>query len=248
MSSAVMGANTVFGAMKRKGSRSTNSASGNLRMLAANLLQTQEEEKRRIGRELHDGVNQKLSMIVFDLDRLRQSREAWPEDLDKQLGSVRHLALDVADEIRTLCGRMHPALLEHFGLSTALRVYCTRFEERQGIHASFEVSDSCQPADKDLCLGLYRIVQEALHNVSKHACATEVEVRLETSATQITLRITDNGKGFSPVGKGGLGIGLVSMEERARLAGGEFRVRSAPGRGTTILVSIPLHRSNERGA
>jgi len=241
MSIAVLEIKTISGAPKRRASPLSNTYADSLRVLTARLLQTQEDEKRRIGRELHDGIIQKLASIEVDLELFRQSRENWPEDLDAQLTALRRSAAELSEDLRGLCHRMHPALLEHFGLSTALRVYCSRFEQHEGIGARF-ITDSFQIEDKDLELALYRIAQEALQNVRKHSGATLTEVHLEQSGNDVLLRIRDNGRGFTPEKRRGSGIGLVSMEERARLAGGDCLVESTPGEGTTICVRVPMSR------
>jgi len=223
----------------RRISRQTAGSPAALRSLSAKLLQTQEEERRRIARELHDGINQQLAVIIIELGRLAQSKDSPPETLSKQLEELRGQAVELAQDVRALSHQLHPAVLEHLGLIAALRRYCTRFAEREGIPTIF-TAEPCHLPNRDLSLCLYRIVQESLRNVAKHSHATQVEVQLQRSGNQLFLRIWDNGIGFIR-STDGAGIGLISMEERARLAGGGLEVRSSPGRGATICVSVPLH-------
>jgi signal transduction histidine kinase len=235
---------SLLGSSRRKGLRQTDGSRNAVDTLSAKLLQMQEEERRRIARELHDGINQQLAVIVIELGRLAQTPEFTPEVLYEQLEELRRQAIELSQDVRALSHRLHPAVLEHLGLIAALRSLCTRFSQREGIRTSF-AAELCQPPDKDLSLCLYRIVQESLHNVAKHSHASTAEVRLRRSGDKLFLRIWDDGIGFTrPIDGKGPGIGLISMEERARLAGGDLQLRSFPGRGTTICVSIPLHSPN----
>jgi signal transduction histidine kinase len=194
------------------------------------LVRVQEDERRRIARELHDGINQQLAALVMGLGRLAQTADS------AQLRKLREQADELAQDVRALSHRLHPAILEHLGLVSALRSLCGRFSESEGIPTSF-VADCCQPPGKDLSLTLYRIAQEGLHNVAKHSRARRAVVRLERSEGWFLLRVQDDGVGFTKPAEGGLG--LTGMAERARLAGGRFLVRSTPGGGTVIQVSVP---------
>ena len=197
------------------------------------LLRVQEDERRRIGRELHDGINQQLAVLVMGLGRLAQAPES---DIHGQLRELREQADELAQDVRALSHRLHPAILEHLGLVSALRSLCGRFSDSEGIPTSF-VADCCQAPGKDLSLTLYRIAQEGLHNVAKHARARRAVVRLERSEDQFVLQIEDDGVGFTKPSE--TGIGLTGLAERARLAGGRFHVQSTPGGGTAIQVSVP---------
>jgi len=209
--------------------------------LAAKLLQIQEQERSRIARELHDGISQQFAVLVVELGRLAECRDLTADVLREQLRQLRAQSEEVARDVRTLSHRLYPAALQHLGLVPALRGYCARFAEREGIEAAFNADAGHSSLGKDLSLSLYRIVQECLHNVSKHAHASRAEVRLQCYENSLQLRISDNGQGFARHKMGSVsGIGLASIEERAKLAGGNVQVQSTLGRGTTICVNVPI--------
>ena len=205
----------------------------------AALLRIQEDERRRIARELHDGINQQLAVLVIGLGRLVQNPQSARATIRRQLNELRDQAAELAQDVRALSHRLHPAILEHLGLNSALRSLCARISQSEGIPIRF-VADRGQPPNREISLSLYRIAQESLHNVAKHSQASQAEVRLEHSKNRFRMRVRDDGIGFSRrADADDPGIGLTGMAERARLVGGRFHVQSSPRRGTTICVSVP---------
>jgi two-component system, chemotaxis family, CheB/CheR fusion protein len=212
-----------------------------LRALAARLLTTQEEERRRVSRELHDDLNQKLAMLEVDADRLGRQLPSAPAAVVAQVQSLRHQVADVSNDIRRVAYQLHPSVLDHLGLAVALRSYCTEFSKREGIAIKFSAKSAPEKVPEEVSLCLYRITQESLRNVAKHASAKTATVKLEAIDKRIHLSIRDNGIGFDRAAsthKGG--IGLLSMKERVRLVDGEFAQKSALGQGTRIDVWAPL--------
>jgi two-component system, chemotaxis family, CheB/CheR fusion protein len=210
-----------------------------LRALAARLLTTQEEERRRVSRELHDDLNQKLAMLEVDADRLGQHAMSTP-GLNVDIRSLRDRVTEVSNDIRRVAYQLHPSILDHLGLRVALRSYCTEFSKREGMQVKFSGPDQTESVPEEVALCLYRVAQEGLRNVAKHAAAKSASVTLETVDQRIHLSVRDNGAGFDAAAKQGRGIGLLSMKERVRLVDGEFTLRSKPGHGTRIDVWAPL--------
>jgi two-component system CheB/CheR fusion protein len=210
-----------------------------LRTLAARLLTTQEEERRRVSRELHDDLNQKLAMLEVDAERLGQQTLISPE-IRKDVQSLRDRTAEVSNDIRRVAYQLHPSVLDHLGLHVALRSYCAEFSKRDGIQVKFSGPELQAPIPEGIALCLYRVTQESLRNVAKHASAKSAGVTLEVVDHRIHLSIRDNGAGFDTAAKHKGGIGLLSMKERVRLVDGEFTLKSKPGRGTRIDVWAPL--------
>jgi len=210
-----------------------------LRTLAARLLTTQEEERRRVSRELHDDLNQKLAMLEVDAERLGQQSLISPE-IRKDVQSLRDRTAEVSNDIRRVAYQLHPSVLDHLGLQVALRSYCAEFSNRDGIQVKFSGPEQQQRIPEEIALCLYRVTQESLRNVAKHASAKSARVALEVVDHRIHLSVRDNGVGFDTAAKHKGGIGLLSMKERVRLVDGELTLKSKPGRGTRIDVWAPL--------
>ncbi len=210
-----------------------------LRTLAARLLTTQEEERRRVSRELHDDLNQKLAMLEVDADRLSQQAPSSPE-IRTAVEFLRDRVAEVSNDIRRVAYQLHPSILDHLGLAVALRSYCIEFSKREGIEMKFSVRKELESVPEEIALCLYRVTQEALRNVAKHASAKMVGVKLEVKDHRLRLYLRDNGKGFDTTEKQKGGIGLLSMKERVRLVDGEFILKSKRGLGTIIDVRVPL--------
>jgi signal transduction histidine kinase len=213
------------------------------------LISAREEESKRLARELHDAFSQRLAVLGMEASALEQD-PALPDSLRQSLRAMGEKIGRLAKDVHQLSRELHPSILDDLGLTAALRAECGAFSRQYGIPVRFEPSaipDGLSPA---VSLGLYRIAQESLRNVGKHARATAVRVTLaategaEKPEDLIRLVIEDNGSGFDLERiKGRRGLGLVSMEERVRLAEGHLAIRSQPGSGTTVEVSIPVRRS-----
>ncbi len=204
------------------------------------VLAAREEEQRRIGRELHDGPLQSLVVVWRKLDELEDATEEWRRDA---IAEARDLTEATADELRRISRALRPSVLDDLGLATALQSEATAVGRRSGIEVTFDRRGRERRLGPYAELLLLRIAQEALHNAERHAAATEIAVRLTYAAERVRLLVRDNGRGLEPIpsaaellaqGK----LGLVGMQERARLAGADFRARALPDGGTSIEVTV----------
>ncbi|HZT32607.1 MAG TPA: PAS domain-containing protein [Bryobacteraceae bacterium] len=212
-----------------------------LHLLAHALLVAQESERKRISRELHDDLNQRLAVLILDIGRMEHSLPPEVSSLREELRVLRKSVGDASDALRDLALRLHPARLEQFGLQAALESECQAFSARTGIRVSFECRASRLWLPDEVALCLYRVAQEALRNAARHSRAPSVSVSLGSRENGVCLSIQDSGVGFDPRASGrGPGLGIISMAERVQLAGGIFSVDSAIGRGALIEVWIPL--------
>jgi signal transduction histidine kinase len=220
--------------------------SSDLRAVAARLMTTQEEERRRVSRELHDDFNQKLAMLEVDAERLCQILPANSE-IRFRAQSLKSRASDLSNDVRRVAYQLHPSILDHLGLAAALRAYCREFSEREGIEVKLSARRAPERLPEPIALCFYRIAQESLRNVAKHARATAAAVKLDSSTRGLHLTVRDNGVGFDPKSasqKGG--IGLLSIRERARLVDGQLTIQSKPAAGTRIDLWAPLTHRNRR--
>jgi signal transduction histidine kinase len=212
-----------------------------LRDLSGRLISVQEAERRRIARELHDDLNQRMAILSIGLQQLDQEIPKRAVALRDRIHGLWASAQETSAEIHRLSYQLHPSKLEHLGLMAAVKDFCDEVSERQSPKIEFRHRGFPAAVPKDIALCVFRIAQEALHNVVKHSGADECQVMLERTDQAIHLSVTDNGCGFN-VGSAGaaMGLGLISMRERLRLVGGEIFIDSQPSRGTHIAVSIPL--------
>ena len=211
-----------------------------LRGLAASLLTAQEDERRRMARDLHDDVTQRLAFLSIEIGKLA-NEAAPPQELAAQLRSLQSQVIQVSREVRRLSHGLHPSVIEDFGLSIALEEFCDEASKAQGIEVRF----GGPVADSDLSIeaasSLYRVAQESVQNAAKHAGATEVRVSLGRADEQLHLVVSDNGGGFpAENGHAKSGLGIVSMKERMRLVNGEIFITSHRGRGTEVRATVPV--------
>jgi signal transduction histidine kinase len=207
------------------------------RDLAGRLIVAQEDERRRIAHELHDDVQQRLASISL---RVSAAKRAAPEAAPA-LSSLLEDTLRLTSDLRHLSHDLHPPVLEHGGLAVAIRGRLAELHDHEGIAVDLRVGDGWIEPPPAVALGLYRVAQEALQNVSRHAKASTAHVTLATAGTSIAMRIVDDGQGFEAQAVGRhRGIGLASMQERIRMLGGQVVVQSAPGQGTELRVSLPI--------
>lgn len=212
-----------------------------IREVHGRLIQVQEEERSRIARELHDDISQKLALMSMELQQLSESPSPRTGEVRKRATELWHRAQQVASEIHQISYNLHPSKLDYLGLVAALRSLCHEVSHRHGLQVDFSTDDMPDELSRDVSLALFRVVQEALRNVVRHAGSTTARVELWCGAECVNLRITDSGSGFAPNNiKGKQGLGLISMRERLRLIGGEFAIRSKPSLGTQIEAKVPL--------
>jgi signal transduction histidine kinase len=217
-----------------------------LRALTYRIVTTQEEERLRISRELHDEAGQALTSLKISLDLLRSTLPAEQESTRARLADLSALTGETMEALRTLAHDLRPPGLDTFGLNVALEGLCHDFATRTAIDLQYrgvELPD----VSTSLSLSLYRFAQEALTNVAKHAEARHVSVSLSLSDGEICLTIADDGKGFTydPNSGRAQGIGLTSMQERTDLLGGRLEVEAWPGKGARLSAHVPLEPSRE---
>jgi PAS domain S-box-containing protein len=212
-----------------------------LESLAGKLIQAQEQERKRIARELHDDFNQRLAALAVEVETLERAPITSPEAIARQLAMIRGHVWRLSDDLHDLAYKLHPSLLEHVGLEVAMRDHVAGFTKRTGLPVTFAAREVPGALSLEVATNLFRVMQESLQNVFKHAQATEATVRLSGSSKGIGLSVRDNGKGFDVENKQTRvkGIGLVSMQERARLLGGFLRIHSLPREGTKVCAWIP---------
>jgi signal transduction histidine kinase len=215
-----------------------------LRKLAARLLHAQEEERRRIAREMHDDWTQRLALLGIDLARLEKQLGA-PEVALPLLRAMQEQLVGLSEDVHALSRQLHPSILDDLGLVEALGSECAGFSRREGIDIVYLADEVPSTLPMDVALGVYRVAQEALRNLAKHAAVNQGWVSLVVTGAELVLRVRDEGVGFDPAAvRSEPGLGLSSMEERVRLIQAELSITSAPGRGTTVEVRVPLARSD----
>jgi signal transduction histidine kinase len=211
-----------------------------LRKLAAKLLHAQEEERRRIAREMHDDWTQRLALLGIDIAKLEKHLGA-PEAARPLLHTMQEQLVALSEDVHALSRQLHPSILDDLGLVEALRSECASFSRREGIAVLYRPEPVLPNLPKDVALCVYRAAQEALRNLAKHAATDKAWVSLGARGSELQLRVQDRGVGFDPAAVSSEpGLGLSSMEERARLVQGTLSVTSAPGQGTTVEVCVPL--------
>lgn len=215
--------------------------------LALKVLLAQEEERRRIAREIHDGPAQALANIVLRADYCEQLLSRDPAKLKQELEKLKGLVRASLRDIRKIIFDLRPMPLDDLGLAGGVRRFLEDFQERYGLPVEFLFFGRELRYDPVLEVAVFRIIQEALNNAQKHAAAGRVTVKLELHPRQVLAVIRDDGKGFVPgeMVDGGEHYGLINMRERARFLGGEVRITSAPGEGTEVIVMIPVCEEEE---
>jgi len=211
-----------------------------LRKLTGRLIVAQEDERRRIGRELHDGLTQDLAALAIDAGRMEQEAEATEGRDQDGLHKIKEALMGMSENVHLLSRQLHPAIVDDLGLSAALQSLCEEIQRNEGVQIDYEVDGVCTdiPNSHELCV--YRVAQEALRNVVKHSRATRARVHLHSKNGMLKFEVRDNGRGFNlDEAKNKIGLGLRSIEERVWFVGGIARVESGPGDGTVISVSIP---------
>jgi PAS domain S-box-containing protein len=218
-------------------------ANGQLRELSGRLLKAQDEERRRIARELHDGVGQLLAATAMNISKISRERFNLSPAAAQCVKESGAMIQQVTDEIRTMSHLLHPPLLEEVGLESALREYVKGFQQRSNVTITLNVPKKFERLPMDYEVSLFRIAQECLTNVHRHSGSTTALVRLQGTADEVVLEVSDDGAGI----KGDLreisGVGVRGMRERMRQLGGSLRIQSA-GRGTTVRASLPSPQKN----
>jgi signal transduction histidine kinase len=215
----------------------------NLRDLAAQVLAVQEEERKRISRELHDEIGQALAAVEVSIAMLQKQAGPNPT-FQENVAEAKRLLERTMETVHNFARELRPAMLDHLGLESAFRALLTTFERQTGISTGLVADPHVTYLDEKRGEVLFRVAQEALSNVHKHASATEVKVEFMSTADSLSMKITDNGRAFDvprqarakPNGR----LGLIGMQERVRLVNGSLSITSAPARGTCVCAKIPL--------
>jgi signal transduction histidine kinase len=215
-----------------------------LQQLSARLLEIEEEGRRRLSRELHDEIGQTLALLQIEISRAAALAGSLPEDHRIRLERARSLAERTVQSIRNLSVLLRPALLDDLGLVPALQFQLEDFLRRSGIACEFVEDGVATDLPDAVKTCVYRVVQEALHNAEKHSLAARVKVSVRQYPGRLVAEIEDNGCGFALDQQGrparSTGLGLLGMRERAAIAGGSLTIDSSPGRGTRVVLLIPL--------
>jgi PAS domain S-box-containing protein len=200
------------------------------------LIEAQEQERARIGRELHDDINQRLAMLSLELENIK----ADPTEMQQRMPELLKQATEISTEVQALSHELHPSKLEYLGIVGGIRSWCREFGERQGFEINYN-TDVARTISPEVGVTLFRILQEALHNAVKHSGVKRIEVQLLERPNGVHLTISDAGKGFDILAaRRSKGLGLTSMEERVRLVNGTIAIESKPMGGTTIHVHAPF--------
>ncbi|MES2176645.1 MAG: sensor histidine kinase [Gemmatimonadota bacterium] len=210
------------------------------RQLAALVISAQDEERARVARELHDSTAQILTAVMLQLGAA--ARESTSPPLDARIATLRELTAEALEEVRSMSHTMHPRVLDDLGLAAALEWLARKTGAQEPLDVHVAAVELDPPLSPPLAAALYRVAQEALRNVARHADARHVNVRLRREREVVLLEVGDDGRGFDVASaeKRRPGMGLFSMRERIGLVNGHLLVKSAPGQGTTVVATVPF--------
>jgi two-component system, NarL family, sensor kinase len=209
--------------------------------LSARILSAQDEERRRIAREIHDSTVQKLALLSINLSQVERS-VGDVEKVQKIVQTSRELSSQCAQELRSLSYLLHPPMLEELGLASALKIYAEGFSNRSGIDLQVDVQPDFDRLPPEVEIALFRVAQESLSNILRHSKSTKAKIKLVSNGA-IELAISDEGQGF-PVSKAlandgvQMGVGILGMSERMKQLGGTLKIDSGPG-GTSVNAHLP---------
>ena len=216
------------------------------RSVSRRLIEAQEQERTRIARDLHDDFGQRLALLTIELELLQQNSPDLRAEVRSRIGELGKQTSKIATDIQSLSHELHSSKLEYVGIAAAMRGFCQEFGEKQKVEVDFKTHDLPSPLSPNISLGLFRVLQEALHNAAKHSGVRHFEVRLWGTSDEIHLTVSDSGAGFHrEVAKQSRGLGLISMEERLKLLYGKLSIESQPKCGTTIHARVPLAQDSK---
>jgi signal transduction histidine kinase len=222
-----------------------------LRLLSRQILLAQEEERKRISRELHDVIAQTLTAITLRLAALKGDATMNVKDRERNITRTQQLVEQSANVVHQFARELRPTVLDDIGLIPALRTFLKAYNEETGIRVNLSAYAAIEQLEEDARIVLYRIAQESLTNVSRHAGASCVKVTIEKLNGAVCMKIKDDGKGFPSdrvcQAKKTKRLGLLGMRERLEMVGGHFTIESFPGKGSTITALIPLGKARVRG-
>jgi signal transduction histidine kinase len=208
----------------------------------------QEKQRKQISRRLHDEISQLLLSINVHLELFTKLAIRRPQGIRRSILPLRRLVEESVQVIHRFARDLRPAMLDDLGLIPALRAYISDFPQPRSLKVEFTADPGVEKLDNDKRTVLYRVAQESLANVVKHARAREAHVKLSKDRQGVSLEVSDNGRAFDPVqflnSAWGERLGLIGMRERVEMVGGRFEIRSAPGQGTTIRAQVPFAKGN----
>jgi PAS domain S-box-containing protein len=209
--------------------------------VSGRLLEAQEQERSRIARDLHDDISQRLALLVNDMGGVENDLPESAAETRSRIHAIGERASEICSDIQDISHQLHSSKLQYLGIAAAANIFCKEFSKREKLEIDFHSIDMPPAVPYDISLCLFRVLQEALHNVAKHSGAPHLEVNLRGASGEIQLTVRDSGIGFDPaeVMKGN-GLGLISIRERVGLVGGTFSIFSKPHSGTEISVRIPI--------
>jgi len=215
-------------------------AESQARTLAGRILTAGEDERRYLARELHDDVSQRLAAVSIETGAL-ENKMSDASEVKLSLGKLKKSLINICDDLHRMSRHMHPSVLDDFGLPEALQSECNELTHRWGTPVEFQYTKGFPEIPKSIALCVYRVAQESLWNAIRHSGATKIQVQLKSDPEFVYLDIQDDGRGFDPnVNKPAGGLGLASMAERIRLAGGTIKIHTAEERGVAIEVVVPI--------
>ncbi|TWU33262.1 GAF domain-containing sensor histidine kinase [Novipirellula artificiosorum] len=215
-------------------------AKDGLRQLTSRLLISQEEERSRIAREMHDDWTQRLAVLGIDAANLESQLTECKMEMP-MVNSIRQRLVSLADDVHALSRQLHPSIIDDLGLAEALRSECSAFSQREAILIDLRIENVPPDLPQDIALSIYRVAQEGLRNLAKHAAVNEASLKLFVSGSELVLQVRDEGVGFdAKIANSQPGLGLSSMEERVHLLDGTIEISSQPGQGTSVEVHVPL--------
>jgi PAS domain S-box-containing protein len=213
--------------------------------LAGRIIVSQEQERQRIARELHDDLSQKMALLNLEVAQIAD--EVPLDEPRTRLVKLSYQVGEIANDLSDLSHKLHPSRLQALGLTESVRLLCDEISEQRQVNVVFRSSELPRSVDPGVSLCLYRITQEALHNVAKHSRARHASVELTRDGNHLQLQISDSGVGFDPVTVTRVGLGLVSMRERVGVLKGHLSIHTSPGAGTKIRVRVPLAPPQHEG-
>jgi PAS domain S-box-containing protein len=214
--------------------------------MSRKLIEAHEQERTRIGRDLHDDVVQRLALLTIELEGVQQDVPDAASGLRTRLGALRNQTAEITNDVQLLSHELHSSKLDYLGLVGAAKNFCKEFNQQHKVEIDFQSHDLPTALPTDFSLSLFRVLQEALRNATKHSGVKRFEVRLWGSASEINLTVSDLGAGFDQeAAMKSTGLGLTSMQERLRLVHGELSIKSQPKGGTTIHARIPFDPTSD---
>jgi len=224
---------------RRLAERQLREANESLHVLSSRLIDAQEDERKRLARELHDDLSQQIAALSIATGNLKRQIPKERAETRAQADGIHGKLVQLAEAVRRMSHELHPAVLQYSGLAPALRSYCEEFGALTGLQIGLEIQGSFEGVAPAAALCLFRVAQEALRNVAKHARVSQASVELRRAGGVLQLTVSDSGVGMEPgCATAKAGLGLLNIQERARLVGGTVEIRSSPGQGTSVRVEV----------